>query len=265
MKWSNKILFSMLALVCMQGTSFASETDDIIKGGRLYDKWWVDTGLPKPDETHPAYPVSGKKKGSATWRCKECHGWDYRGSNGAYAKGSHFTGIKGVIKKSGTSIKQIISVLKNDQHQFDSVLYEENLKTLALFLTKGQIDMDRYITRSTKKANGDSSTGKKTYQDNCKKCHGSQGNAFNLAHDPSVKEYIGTISNKNPWETLHKIRFGNPGAYMTHNHIHSSQEVLDAHHAGKIKMGEAMPSMLGKLSVTEQIDLLSYLQTLATK
>ena len=31
-----------------------------------------------------------------TWRCKECHGWDYRGAPGAYSIGSDFTGIMDV-------------------------------------------------------------------------------------------------------------------------------------------------------------------------
>ena len=50
----------------------------------------------EPKGTHPAYPKAGKQKDSTTWRCKECHGWDYKGLDGAYAKGSHFSGTKGV-------------------------------------------------------------------------------------------------------------------------------------------------------------------------
>ena len=42
----------------------------IAEGGRLYDKWWQEYDLRKPTSTHPAYPSSGKKAGSTTWRCK---------------------------------------------------------------------------------------------------------------------------------------------------------------------------------------------------
>lgn len=31
---------------------------------------------------------------------------------------------------------------------------------------------------------------------------------------PEKPEYVGTVANKNPWETLHKVRNGQPGAPM---------------------------------------------------
>ena len=39
----------------------ADDNDTMIHGGRLYDKWWLDNGLPKPTTTHPSYPSTGKK------------------------------------------------------------------------------------------------------------------------------------------------------------------------------------------------------------
>ena len=62
----------------------------ISRGGQLYDKWWEVIEAEEPKTTHPAYPAKGEKKGSATWRCKECHGWDYKGVDGAYGKGIAF-------------------------------------------------------------------------------------------------------------------------------------------------------------------------------
>ncbi len=53
------------------------------RGGQLYDNWMAVTEADKPIGTHPAYPKAGKKKGASTWRCKECHGWDYMGKDGA--------------------------------------------------------------------------------------------------------------------------------------------------------------------------------------
>ena len=73
-----------------------SEVWSIARGGQLYDKWWAVLGHEKPQDTHPAYPADGKRKGDTTWRCKECHGWDYRGVDGAYSKGSHYSGVKGI-------------------------------------------------------------------------------------------------------------------------------------------------------------------------
>ena len=63
-----------------------SEVWSVARGGQLYDKWWAVLGHDKPKQTHPAYPAEGKQKGDSTWRCKECHGWDYRGADGADTK-----------------------------------------------------------------------------------------------------------------------------------------------------------------------------------
>ncbi|MHC5005427.1 MAG: hypothetical protein ACYTJ0_20185, partial [Planctomycetota bacterium] len=68
--------------------------NDAIRGGLMYDKWWTVAGVAEPVGTHPLYPVDGPQTGSSTFRCKECHGWDYKGADGAYGKGSsHYTGI----------------------------------------------------------------------------------------------------------------------------------------------------------------------------
>ncbi len=33
-------------------------------------------------------------------------------------------------------------------------------------------------------------------------------------HDPEDPEFVGTVAQKNPWEFLHKARFGQPGIPM---------------------------------------------------
>jgi thiosulfate dehydrogenase len=93
----------------------------LARGGQLYDKWYKVIGVKSPGEKAPAYPDSGKyaSKPSSTWRCKECHGWDYKGKDGAYSKGKHFTGIKGIQGMMGASTADIIAVLKDDKHQLD--------------------------------------------------------------------------------------------------------------------------------------------------
>lgn len=243
-------------------TSYAASSDEAITGGRLYDKWWVDTELPKPTETHPAYPASGKKKGAATWRCKECHGWDYRGKEGAYKKGSHYTGITGIRNKAGTNPDTIVEILTNERHQYGVKLSEEALQALAQFVSRGQMDMSQYIDDESKKVKGHKRKGKAVYADNCQDCHGRKGDALDLSPKKDVEESIGGISNKNPWETLHKIRFGHPGAVMGMDQMHSSRMGMNRHRGMRMRMWEAMPPMFDKLSVSQQVDLLSYLQTL---
>ncbi|MDI6800760.1 MAG: hypothetical protein QMD01_01690, partial [Thermodesulfovibrionales bacterium] len=76
----------------LSGRKFAQ----LVMGGVLYDNWLAELRV-KADKTHPSYPAEGKQKGAATWRCKECHGWDYKGKDGDYSKGNaRYTGIKGI-------------------------------------------------------------------------------------------------------------------------------------------------------------------------
>ena len=67
---------------------------DPIRGGLLYDKWWKPVGADAPEDDHPLWATqsTNERSGGDTWRCKECHGWDYQGADGAYGDGSHFTG-----------------------------------------------------------------------------------------------------------------------------------------------------------------------------
>jgi thiosulfate dehydrogenase len=108
---------------------------------------------------------------------------------------------------------------------------------LALFLSLGQIDMDRYIDRATNKAHGDLQTGAQFYQTICANCHGFDGKELNFG-DAEEPEYVGTVAAHNPWEALHKIRFGQPGVGMV------SLSVLD---------------------IQQQVDILAYAQTLPDK
>jgi len=205
------------------------------RGGQLYDKWWAVTEADAPQTTHPAYPAAGKKKGAATWRCKECHGWDYKGKDGAYAIGSHYTGIKGVRGVAGADPERIHAILMNDTHGFtERTMPHSAMEKIALFLSKGQLDMDRYIDRATKAARGNPRRGAQFYQTICAVCHGFDGKEINFK-DEQKPEYIGTVAQENPWETLHKIRFGQPGVGMV------SLTVLD---------------------VEDQVDILAYAQTL---
>lgn len=233
----------------------------IAEGGRLYDKWWQEYDLAKPSSTHPAYPARGKKIGSTTWRCKECHGWDYRGRVGAYSKGSHFTGIKGIRDYAGKSTSSIVSILKDKNHQYNTVMLDPALELLALFVSKGQVDSADFINNKTKKANGDMRIGEHVFADMCVRCHGIKGNDINFG-DRKEPEYIGTVASKNPWEAIHKINNGHPGARMSHMLMHHNDKVHLRHELGLIEGFEAMPYMRNKLSDDGIMHLLTYMQTL---
>ena len=210
----------------------------VARGGQLYDNWMLVLEADEPKQTHPAYPSRGKKKGAATWRCKECHGWDYRGAKGAYGSGSHYTGIKGVRGVVGMDVVKIHKIIMNKTHGFTSrTMPHSAMEKLALFLSRGQVDMDRYIDRKSRVARGSSRRGAPGYQTICAVCHGFDGKEINFKNEKKP-EYIGTVCTKNPWEALHKMRSGQPGVGMV---------------------------ALASMNIEYQVDILAYCQTLPTK
>ncbi len=210
----------------------------ITRGGRLYDSWMKELLRDPPAGTHPAYPAAGKKKGASTWRCKECHGWDYKGADGAYGKGSHYTGIKGIREFVGRDPKTIAPILRDETHGYTKeLLPDKAVDALALFVSRGQVDMDLYIDRATRKARGEAARGARFFQTVCAVCHGFDGKTINFK-DEKKPEYIGTVAHENPWETLHKTANGQPGVPMV---------------------------SLRALDIQDLVDILAYAQTLPVK
>lgn len=262
MKINNLQLWGGLVaiFICLPAMVSAAKPEDVAEGGRYYDKWWLDTDLPEPKETHPAYPVTAKKKGSTTWRCKECHGWDYRGRDGAYGSGSHYTGIGGIRAYADADPTAVLAILVNATHQYDKVLPSTVLNRLSLFVALGQLDMSQYIDPQTREVNGNDNKGEAVYEDNCAKCHGRNGREMNLAHDADKTEYVGTIARNNPWEVLHKIRNGQPDSEMSVHHMGGRSGMGMRNIMGGMR--ETMPAMITRIGERRQIDLLAYLQTL---
>lgn len=131
----------------------AAETESAIaRGGRLYDKWFTENKSAKPTGDHSAYPHKGGRYGKDTsWRCKECHGWDYRGKDGAYASGGHATGIKGINGSAGKDPAVIVAVLKDKTHGYtDKVLSAQDFNDLALFVSRGRSTRRSTSTRRRK-------------------------------------------------------------------------------------------------------------------
>jgi thiosulfate dehydrogenase len=202
------VLAFVVALVALSIPVQAEEASAIARGGLLYDKWYAVIGAEKPADTHKAWPASNtKKSGDATWRCKSCHGWDYRGAEGAYATGSYQTGIGGVRSLDGGDPVQVIAVVKDETHGLD-MIPDDDLADLALFITKGQIDMTMYINPD-KSINGDSAKGAAYYNTLCAGCHGKDGK-----QPQDMEKPLGKIVSGNPWEGLHKTLNGQPNESM---------------------------------------------------
>ena len=208
------------ALVQQAVAGEPSSAASIARGGRLYDKWWSEVpGASQPTTDHPlwALQTTNKRTGADTQRCKECHGWDYKGKGGAYGKGSHITGFPGVIEASQSlSRAQLVEVLRGAtdyRHNF-SALGDAALTDLANFMKEGLINETLYVDYTTKKPVGANATeGKAKYDAVCASCHGADGKLLNFG-SAVAPEYVGTLAADNPWEFLHKVRTREPGTSM---------------------------------------------------
>ena len=209
----------------------------------MYDKWWKELGLDEPSEDNPvwAQQESNTRSGGDTWRCKECHGWDYKGAAGAYGSGSHFTGFPGIFAAQEKSEGEILAQLTGEvdvDHDY-SAMGEDALSNLVNFIKEGLVDVSPLIDPETKAAvGGDLSHGEELFSATCVVCHGEDGRTLNFGGDDEP-EYVGTIALDNPWEFIHKVRMGQPGSVPP------------------------MPaSIIAGWSLDDLLDLLAYSQTL---
>lgn len=205
-------------------SSAAEDMGSIARGGKLYDKWYKVVGAEKPATSHPLYPSDRKyaKKPGSNWRCKECHGWDYKGKDGAYGKGKHFTGIKGIGAYAGVDTAKIVALLKGKEHAMAGKMEDEDFEDLANFISKGQVDMDQYIDRATKTVKGgDKEKGASYFNTICIGCHTKKG-----TKPKDMDKPLGAQMG-NPWEVMHKILNGQPDEEMPALRALDRQVVLD--------------------------------------
>lgn len=194
------------------------------RGGKLYDKWYKVVDVKAPKVAHPLYPSDKKyaEKPKSNWRCKECHGWDYQGVDGAYASGKHSTGITGVAGMKGADPAEVVAVLKGADHGYGDKLSDADMTDLANFITAGLTDMDAYIDRGTKMPKGgDAARGAAYYNTVCAGCHAKDGT---LPKD--MGKSLGAQMG-NPWEVMHKIVNGQPDEKMPALRAFGMQPVVD--------------------------------------
>ncbi|MBI4730680.1 MAG: c-type cytochrome [Chloroflexi bacterium] len=211
------------ALVFASGVQAQDEPpteEDIIQGAVLYDNWFAALGLDAPTGEMPiwARQSTNTRSGPETWRCVECHGWDYRGALGAYGSGSHYTGFPDVMSLAAEmSEADILAHLNGENdpaHDFSPYLDETSMRQLAAFLKYGVIDDSLYIdVVSLKVIGGDVDHGQSLYENVCAECHGTDGMQI-VFRTEGVDEYLGTVAFRDPWRFLHRTRFGTAGTEM---------------------------------------------------
>lgn len=238
-------LFPLLLAGLLAGSTGALGADagsaqkaELKLGGLLYDNWPKIKGFSSPT-SHPLYPADSKKEGTSTWRCKECHGWDYVGREGRYRSGSHYTGIAGVWQARGKSTDELLGSLTDTaaSHDFGGQLNAAELRALVRFLREGLLDPTQTFG-SDGTPLGSAARGEPLYRVQCSRCHGNDGKGLDFEGKKEGAQGVGWLARKNPQETLHKIRWGHPGS----------------------KMPSAATE--GGLSAGDSVDLLSYAATL---
>ena len=231
------VIYGLCLMFSITGGAAVSASDvpeeyknaDILQGGLLYDNWPKVIGEMPPEGNHSLYPAASKKKGSTTWRCKECHGWDYIGKDGRYKSGSHFTGISGIEKAKDKPAKQLYSSLTDtvNKHDFSAQISSEDLWALTRFIKEGLYDIASVINTDGK-SSGALEQGKTMFQVSCVECHGAGGNELDFESKKTGIQGVGFLANDNPQETLHKILWGNPDTDMPSLIVNGGKKFQDA-------------------------------------
>ncbi|MFA7429072.1 MAG: c-type cytochrome [Rhodospirillaceae bacterium] len=177
------------------------------RGGRLYGDWIRETGRFAPRTLHPAWTGPAPASASDTWRCHDCHGWDYQGKSGPGAKVSPVP-AKGISGMEGADVASIIAVLTNDTHRYRGVLTERDLSDLATFVSKGQFIMDWAIDPATGSFHGQGAGYGDRFETLCASCHGTAGTAVRTMSP------LGRVVRENPWRALHSVLNGHAGESM---------------------------------------------------
>lgn len=210
--------FALLAALCLVAAGRAWDAQvlgDAVRGGRIYDNWIVVVGRQAPATNHPLWDTqeSNRRSGAVTWLCTECHGWDYKGADGAYGVFStHYTGFIGTLGVVGASQQDVLTWFngtRNTSHDFTQYFDAMDVMDLVAFLRTRQIDSSLLIDRFTGRSLGDPQQGSGLYESTCASCHGDDGAEINFGtlQDPL---YLADMAVVDPWRSIHKIRFGTP-------------------------------------------------------
>ena len=237
-------LVLVLIAVFSPGTVY-SQSDapgDLLRGGRLYTSWDNLVSGDLPTETHPLWPTNsaGDFPARYTWRCVNCHGWDYLGSNSrSFLNATRAMGYPDLFSVVNLPEEEILPLLNGEvyvNHNFSAYLDEQDLKDLSAFLSGGLTLPILIADRDTFQVQGTLDVGRVNFQEFCSSCHGVEGEKLNLntAQNPI---FLGDMAWTNPWRIAHIIRFGHP-----HTRI--------------------PPAKLLGLSFSQQIDILAYTQTM---
>lgn len=242
--------------------AITAETSDTQIGGRLYDKFYSEatfTGTFDPatdkitDNAGTEVPnpriVGGE---SHNYRCKECHGYDYKGALGfngpdradrtrAFLASSDLLAATTTLTRDQIIDKIALGGTGDNMPMYGAIMSAANIAAIADHLvqlragTKAGPDdvLELLATTNTNsggkfhavKTGGDTTNGDTLISQKCglTGCHGADGTDL-LLDDGEYS--LGGMVRAMPAEGYHKALNGNPGTYMTSQSI-VAKEILD--------------------------------------
>ena len=190
--------FAWVVLIAAPVATWAAPVDEgsIARGGRLYDHWSREIRDRPPRAVHPALVGRGVAA-TDSWRCAECHGWDYQGRYG-------MAGLRG---RQGADPAAIVTLLKGGTHPYGELMRDDELLDLARFVSHGQVDMAA-VLESGRRARADLAVPERRYGTICAGCHGLDGGRLREIG------MLGDAARQRPHEVLHVLLNGHPGGNM---------------------------------------------------
>jgi thiosulfate dehydrogenase len=191
-----------------------------LRGGRLYVAWDQVTNLSSGVEgINPLWPESTPDQvpDVLTWRCVNCHGWDYKGSDGKTLRPVlRAEGYPGLFNFTAAPADDILPTLNgylDPGHDFSDYLSDEDMQDLAAFISSGLVVPELIADMESFQVQGVAGAGQQGFDEFCRSCHGAEGEKINLTtvENPT---YLGDVAWANPWRMAHTIRYGHVSAQV---------------------------------------------------
>ena len=104
---------------------------------------------------------------------------------------------------------------------------DDGMERIAAFVSRGQVDMSRYIDLQTGDLlAGDPARGRMVFQTICAACHGFDGRRLDFGIGKE-HAFIGTEASQYPTQVLHKILSGFPGREMVNLRAFGPDTAID--------------------------------------
>jgi len=175
-----------------------SQDASIARGARLYENWAQESRQREEVLPNPAFATKDVRVDAGdTWRCVECHGWDYKGNHG----------FPGMLGRLGGKPAEIIALLKAAPHRYEGMMHESDFVDLANFVTRGQVDMLPLIDSARRLGTG-AAAFENIFATTCANCHGLDG-----SRQRGIRQ-LGETARQQPSKVLHVVLNGHAGGNM---------------------------------------------------